>query len=136
MKNFRTNFLAVIMILMIPISSIAGDSEVASGEWVEKGYAIKGGWKIVQRGDQKIIVFNEDFKTRNGPDLKVYLSKIPIESIKGSDVEQSSVKIGPLISNKGTQEYPIPSDLNLDDFSSVLVHCEAYTHLWGGGALK
>ncbi len=128
---FITLFWATILIN----SSFAGENEIASGTWTTKGYAINGGWKIVTRDDKKIIVFDDDFKTKKGPDLKIYLSRKSITNIEGGDVVQSSVKISTLNSHKGTQEYEIPDHVDLSDFASLLIHCEAYTHLWGGAAL-
>ena len=130
-KTSMALFCAVILINL----SFADDHEIAGGTWTTKGYAINGGWKIVAREDKKIIVFDERFKTRKGPDLKVYLSRIAITEIKGEHVVQSSVEIGPLTSRKGAQEYEIPEHVNVSDFASLLIHCQAYAHLWGGAAL-
>jgi len=131
-KTLITIFLAMVLINL----SFAGESEITSGTWTEKGYAINGGWKIVNRDNKKFIVFDEDFKTKKGPDLKVYLSRKSIKDVKGGNVVQSSVEISPLISHKGAQEYEIPDNVNLNDFASVLIHCKAYAHLWGGAALE
>ena len=136
MKSLRQLIIAS-MLLSIPIGvTHAGDPEIASGGWVEKGYAINGGWSIVERDNKRFIVFDDKFKTRKGPDLKVYLSRLPIDTIRDSEVDESSLKISPLKSNKGKQEYEIPGDVNLDEYASLLVHCEAYSHLWGGGSLE
>ena len=129
-------FLALFWTTLLINLSFADESEIASGTWTTKGYAINGGWKIVARDDKKIIIFDEHFKTKKGPDLKVYLSRKSIKDIGGGDVIQSSVKIGRLNSHKGAQEYEIPNNVNLNDFASLLIHCEAYAHLWGGAALR
>ena len=136
MKHYRNSVLALLFTSLLPGFATGDDSEIASGPWVEKGYEIQGAWSIVERDNQKIIVFDNEFKTRKGPDLKVYLSTLPIETIRDSEVQDSSIKISPLKSNKGKQEYAIPDEVNLDEYSSVLVHCEAYSHLWGGGSLE
>ena len=47
----------------------------------------------------------------------------------------ASINIGELEKTKGTQEYEIPANINLAGYGSVLVHCEAYSVLWGGGDL-
>jgi len=33
------------------------------------------------------------------------------------------------------QEYEIPAGIDIADFASLLVHCEAYSVLWGGAAI-
>ena len=127
---------ALILFGIFTVSGFAVDDEITGGNWVEKGYSIKGGWKIVERDERKFIVFDDNFKTKKGPDLKVYLSAKSIEAVKGGNVAQSSIKIAPLKSNKGAQEYEIPNEVKLEDYSSLLIHCEAYSHLWGGAALR
>ncbi len=124
--------------LLLTYGQIANSDDNAGPDhkWVEKGYRIDGGWNIVEKDGKNVLTFSEDFSTKKGPDLKVYLSKESIQKIKGRNVTKTSILISALKSEKGAQEYQLPDDLNLDDFSSVLIHCEAYSHLWGGGALK
>ncbi len=126
--------LSLTLIFYTAISN-ADDGE-SSRKWIGKGYDINGGWNISEQDGKQILTFDEDFSTRKGPDLKIYLSRESIQKVKGRSVTKSSVLISPLKSEKGAQQYELPSDLNLDDFSSVLIHCEAYAHLWGGGSLK
>ncbi len=129
-------FFSLILTSILVEPNFAADDLIDQGAWQEKGYSIKGEWQIVQRDNQKFIVFNEDFKTKKGPDLKVYLSKVGIQGLDGDRVNSSSVKISPLESHKGAQEYLIPESVNLDDFKSLVIHCEAYSHLWGGADLR
>ncbi len=42
---------------------------------------------------------------------------------------------GVLKTNKGGQEYEISAGTHISQFSTVLVHCEAYSVLWSGGTL-
>ena len=108
---------------------------LASGDWTNKGYDIHGNWKIVAQNGKRYIVFDENFKTRRGPDLKVYLSSRPLASVTDRTVEPNSVEIAPLKSARGAQEYEIPPDLELGDYRSLLIHCKAYSHLWGGAKI-
>ncbi len=107
-----------------------------AGEWVEKQYGIKGSWEVIERDGKTIIAFDEKFKTKNGPDLKIFLSNLTMDKINGQNVVSSSVLVSPLKSNKGAQEYVLPASVSLDDFSSVVIHCEKFSVLWGGGSLK
>jgi len=106
-----------------------------SGDFVKKKKSIKGNWSVVQENGQTIIRFANDFKTKNGPDLKIFLSPQTIQSVNGKTATTGSVNLGVLKSTSGTQDYLVPAGVNLADFNSVLVHCEAYSILWGGGAL-
>ena len=106
---------------------------LAGGDWTNKGYDIHGNWKIVAQNGKRYIVFDEDFKTRSGPDLKVYLSSRSLAALSDKTVASSSVEIAPLKSARGAQQYEIPAHLDLADYRSLLIHCKAFSHLWGGG---
>ena len=101
----------------------------------KKKYRIKGTWSLTERDGKHFITFSDDFKTKNGPDLKIFLSPKSADDVTGKNAIDDSVNIGVLKSNKGTQEYEIPAEVDLSQFSTVLVHCEAYSILWGGGSL-
>lgn len=138
MKNTITTLLRSVCVLALVSTSFsvfADETLRGPGDWIKKSYRIAGEWEIVSRDNTRFIVFNEDFKTKKGPDLKIYLSRMPISDIEDGDVEPSSIKISALKSHKGHQEYALPADINLDEYRSMLIHCEAYTHLWGGASL-
>ena len=118
------------------MGNVHAEKQISQGGWSSVGYAINGGWKLIERDNNNFIVFDENFSTKRGPDLKVFLSKKPIAKLRGRNVVSTSVKLSELQSNKGAQEYKIPEDVNLSDFTSVVIHCEAYSHLWGGADLK
>ncbi|MEM6534210.1 MAG: DM13 domain-containing protein [Pseudomonadota bacterium] len=106
-----------------------------SGTFVKKKKKLKGSWEVVQRGDKTFIVFGDDFRAAGGPDLKVFLSPTSLSDVNGRTAVNGSINIGELKSTRGGQEYEVPAGVDLSDFSSVLVHCEAYAVLWGGSAL-
>lgn len=102
----------------------------------KKTYALKGAVTVEQRGDQTVIVFSDDFRTKKGPDLKVFLSKNAVSAATGTNATTDAVRLGALSSNKGAQEYVLPAGVTLSDYSSVLVHCEAFSKLWGGADIS
>jgi len=109
---------------------------VSEGGWVNKQYSINGGWEIKKVDGQTVIRFKDDFKTKSGPDLKIFLSKKSIDEVTGRTVVGSdSVMVSPLNSNNGTQEYVLPADISIEDYQSLLIHCEQYSVLWGGAAI-
>ena len=105
---------------------------VDSGAWTKKQYKIKGDWELDVSGDQTIIRFHNNFKTKKGPDLKVFLSKKSIKDVTGRNATQDAVLVAVLKSNKGAQEYVLPANININDYDSLLIHCEAFSVLWGG----
>ena len=106
-----------------------------SGTFVKKKKKVAGEWEVVQRDGNTYIVFSDDFKTSNGPDLKVFLSPKDIASVTGKTATEGSISIGELQKTKGAQEYLVPAEVNLADYASVLVHCEQFSVLWGGADL-
>ena len=110
-------------------------AQLAGQAFFKKKYRIKGTWSIVERDGTSYVKFSDDFRTKNGPDLKIFLSPKPASDVNGKNAVDGSINLGGLKSNKGGQEYAIPAGTDLAQFSTVLVHCEAYSILWGGGAL-
>ena len=113
-------------------STAQTETSTADSSFIKKRYNIKGTWNVSEEDGQSQISFNGDFKTKGGPDLKLYLSSKSIAELKSGDVEATSLKLGVLKSNKGAQSYIIPSDINLSEYKSVVIHCEAFSVLWGG----
>lgn len=117
-------------LLMLTTSAFAGDG--ADKPFVKKRYSIHGSAKVEAMDGQKHLIFSEDFKTKNGPDLKVYLSKRSLDSLSAQDVDNSAIRLSVLKSHKGAQSYIIPENIDLDEYESVVIQCEAYSVLWGG----
>lgn len=116
-------------------ASVTIAAELPSGTFIKKKKKLKGAWEVVQRGDKTFIVFADDFRAAKGPDLKIFLSPKSVSDVNGDTAVNGSLRIGELKATKGAQEYEVPAGVNLSDYSSVLVHCEAYSVHWGGGDL-
>ncbi len=108
---------------------------VASGSFIEKQKSITGDWSIEREGGDRFIVFGDNFKSKSGPDLKIFLSPATLSEVTGKTATQGSAFISELKSTKGTQRYPIPKDIDPTQYQSLLIHCEKYAILWGGGEL-
>ena len=124
-------FLMLSFLAVAPAS--AGDTK--EGSWVNKKYSIAGSWSIEKKGDQHVIVFSEDFATQGGPDLKVFLSPQSIEEVTGRTATTDSILISALQNVSGSQKYVLPASIDINQFKSLLIHCEAYSVLWGGSNL-
>lgn len=116
-------------------AAAAVTAELPSGNFVKKSKTLKGGWEVVQRGDKTVIVFSEDFRAAKGPDLKIFLSPQAVSDVTGKTAVNGAINIGELKATRGAQEYEVPAGVDLAAYNSVLVHCEAYSVLWGGGDL-
>jgi hypothetical protein len=82
------------------------------------GINVTGKAKIFHDNNQNKLELSE-FSISEGPDLKVYLSK--------SNSPNEFVTIGNLTSGR---VYTIPSQINLEEYSHVLIHCQEYNHLF------
>ena len=113
----------------------AASFEQKNQAFFKKKYKIQGSWSLTERNGTHYISFSDDFKTKNGPDLKIFLSPKSARNVSGKTAVSGSLNLGVLKSNKGAQEYEIPAGTDLSKYSTVLVHCQAYSVLWGGGSI-
>ncbi|MDX6760123.1 MULTISPECIES: DM13 domain-containing protein [Streptomyces] len=76
--------------------------------------------------------------TSNGPDLRVWLTDAPVkEGKEGWHVfdDGKYVSLGKLKGNKGDQNYPIPADVQLADYTSVTIWCDRFDVSFGAAEL-
>lgn len=99
------------------------------------GPALSGRFEIVEEKGRTYLQFDASFKAKNAPDLKVFLSARASEEITGQNAIQDAVRLGRLKEFAGEQRYLVPQGLDLSQFSTVIVHCEQYSKLWGTGRL-
>ncbi|MBJ7899364.1 MAG: hypothetical protein GC158_05470 [Cyanobacteria bacterium RI_101] len=98
--------------------------------------------RIVTKGDQRFLELDQTFATStSGPDLVVILHRLadvigsttpPAFPIKEGDY----ILLAPLKSDSGTQSYPIPASLNVDDFKSVAIWRRRFNATFGAATLK
>ena len=107
---------------------------VASGDWTKVSFRAKGEWSIAKDGDALIITLDEDFSTRRGPDLKIFLSPKAPSAINGKNAVDGSVLVAELSSARGAQSYRIEG-VDLSNYKSIIIHCEAFEKLWTVAAI-
>ncbi len=103
--------------------------------FIKRDYNILGNWSLKQENNQVYLIFHSNFKTKNGPDLKVFLSKQSSSTLNGKNASENAIFLKDLKSNKGEQKYLIPANVNVVDYKCVLIHCLKYDKLWGYGTL-
>ncbi len=90
-------------------------------------HKVEGSAKVIS-ADSRMHLRLENFKSTNGPDLKVYLSK---------DLDADEyVSLGELKGNIGNQNYEIPAGTNIEEYKYVLIWCEQFSVLFGHAELK
>lgn len=91
-----------------------------------QGHPAEGQVRIVSSGGKQYVRY-ENFKTINGPDLVVYLSK---------DLEAKQyVSLGKLKATEGNINYEIPNGVNVGDYKYALVWCDAFSVLFNSAEL-
>lgn len=115
-----------------PTTAMVMMDKIQEGEFEKGSFNINGQWKIVEEKGQTIFRLSDDFKTKSGPDLKLFLSPKTVGTVTGRTAKENAIRLGELKSNRGTQDYVIPANIDLSQFGSVLIHCEAFSKLWGG----
>ncbi len=72
--------------------------------------------------DGETVVRFEDFRSTNGPQLHVYLSKDPMPTLLGG-IGEGAIDLGPLKGNVGNQNYFVPEDVDISEYNSVVIYC-------------
>ncbi len=81
------------------------------------GHPASGTARIIETGGKKYIRY-ENFKTINGPDIYVYLSK---------DLDAKNyISLGKLKATEGNINYEIPASTNPSDYTYVLTWCRTF----------
>jgi hypothetical protein len=126
-----------------PLSSSTSTDNKITSEMVQKEVALKleattpikgtsghpasGEVKIITSGDVKIVRY-ENFKTINGPDLYVYLSK---------DLQAKEfVNLGKLKATEGNINYEVYKEINLKDYPYIIVWCKAFGVLFNSADIS
>ena len=111
-----------------------GPTTLRSGSFIDHEHATQGTAKILELSDGQRILRLEDFRTSNGPDLKVWLTDAPV--LPGNDGwfvfdDGEYLDLGSLKGNVGNQNYAIPADVDLADFRSVTIWCDRFNVSFG-----
>ncbi|MEM1127600.1 MAG: DM13 domain-containing protein [Bacteroidota bacterium] len=93
-------------------------------------YRLSGSATLQEREDGTLdLSFSDDFSSSNGPNLVVYLSST-------NSVNGRSLPLGNLQSTQGAQTYAVPSDVTLDAYDWVLIHCVPFNVTFGFAELR
>lgn len=131
-KTLRNSLMfAVLAMFSVGTMNIANAAIAGQGSWVAKQKSIEGAWQIEKRNGQTVLRFSDGFQTNRGPDLKLFLSKRDISKVNGNNAADG-VFLSKLKNNTGYQEYVIPNNIDINDYASLLIHCERFSVLWGG----
>ncbi len=107
--------------------TVPGGTIIATGNFTSGVHTTSGIAKVYNDGGTKRL-WLENFKTDNGPDLKVYLAK---------DINASTfINISNLRSVNGNQNYDISGMPDLAQYKYVLVWCQQFGVLFGSALIQ
>lgn len=115
-----------------------GPQTLAQGRLISHEHTTTGTAKIIRLPDGSHTLRLEALDTSNGPDLRVWLTDAPVkEGTAGWHVfdDGKYVSLGKLKGNKGDQNYDIPADVKLSEFTSVTIWCDRFDVSFGAAAL-
>ncbi|WEH12576.1 DM13 domain-containing protein [Streptomyces sp. VNUA24] len=119
-------------------SAPSGPVTVASGGLISHEHTTTGSAQLVRLADGTHVVRLEHLDTSNGPDLRVWLTDAPVkEGRAGWHVfdDGAYVSLGRLKGNKGSQNYPLPDDVDPSSYTSVTIWCDRFDVSFGAAEL-
>jgi hypothetical protein len=111
---------------------------LAEGSLISHEYETSGTVKILQLADGSRVLRLENLDTSDGPRVEVWLTDSPV--IEGPDGwrvfdDGNYASLGLLKGNQGNQNYKIPDDLDLSEFTSVSLWCVTFSVSFGAAEL-
>jgi hypothetical protein len=118
-------------VLMPPSARAAqsGDVVLAMGTFTGTDGFHRGEGKalLIRLADGRRFIRFEEFKVTNGPDLFVYLSGHPAPRNRSQLHEGAAFEVARLKGNIGSQNYELPTELDLSKFRSVVIYCKRFS---------
>ncbi len=120
-----------------PTASAANTApmKLAAGEFHAGAHETKGTAAIFKLADGKRTLRLTNFKTSNGPDVRVYL--VAAADAKDNDSVKSAgfVELGALKGNIGDQNYDVPANVDLAKYRAVTIWCARFSVNFGTAPL-
>jgi hypothetical protein len=109
--------------------------EIAAGSFHGNAHETKGRATIYRLDDGRRVLRLTQFKTSNGPDVRVYL--VAAADVQKEDAAKKAgiVDLGALKGNVGDQNYDIPAGLDLSKYRAVSIWCRRFTVNFGAAPL-
>jgi hypothetical protein len=123
-----------------PVPSAPTDEPalLAQGTLISHEHPTTGMVRVLAAADGTRYLRLENLDTSNGPRLEVWLTDAPVTpGTAGWYVfdDGQHVSLGPLKGNKGSQNYPLPADLDLGRYRSVSIWCARFHVSFGAAEL-
>ena len=116
-------------------SSPSGPPVLRSGSFRSLEHATTGKAMVLRRPGGSLILRLERLSTSNGPDLRVYLSRVPASGQLHA-YRTGFIDLGALKGNRGSQNYAIPAGTDLSAFKSAVIWCRRFVVGFGVAPLS
>lgn len=113
----------------------AEPTELARGTFVSQEHETSGTASVIELADGSRTLRLEGFETSNGPDLHVWLSEKKAGGNWFKYGGGRSVQLGELKANRGSHNYAIPADAELEGLRSVVIWCKRFHVAFGSAPL-
>ena len=104
---------------------------LGQGEFEDAEHDTSGQALVLQLADGSRFLRLEDLASSDGPDLHVWLTDQPSGGDWGSYDDGRYLRLGDLKATHGNQNYEIPDDADLADFTSVVIWCDRFNVAFG-----
>ena len=112
-----------------PTALVAGEFEGVGGDYDGSGSAT-----VYQLADGERVLRFTEFSVTSGPGLVVLLSNNPDVHLTRNIRE--FVELGDLVTFTGDQEYQIPADLDLAEYSVAVIYCKPFNAVFATASLQ
>ena len=96
---------------------------VLRGQFHSVAHETKGTASVHELGGGGRVLRLTDFKTSNGPDVRVYLIAARDASDNATVTKSGYLELGKLKGNEGDQNYEIPAGTDLTKYHAVTIWC-------------
>ena len=101
-------------------------SALVSGRFHSVAHETHGAATVQDLGNGHRVLRLTDFKTSNGPDVRVYLVAASDASDNETVTKAGFVELGALKGNEGDQNYDIPANVDLEKYRAVTIWCHRF----------
>ena len=101
-------------------------SALVSGRFHSVAHETRGAATVQDLGNGHRVLRLTDFKTSNGPDVRVYLVAASDASDNETVTKAGFVELGALKGNEGDQNYDIPANVDLEKYRAVTIWCHRF----------
>lgn len=116
---------------------MAGEEFVSCGEFTDEPYAYTGEGQalIYTLADGSRELRLQNFSVSNGPGLDVVLSSVAAPANTSASLGEF-IALADLRGNRGNQSYPIPANVNLSQYKSVIIYCVPFRRIFIAATLE